>query len=549
MAPRALLWLAAACLGCITGCRGFDAAVFDQQLRVATFDAYVDTIEAQFEGLESAGVSAALLRSRYRDAAVEAPSPAAFYGVLRALLSDLDDPHAGLRVSPRFWAGPVAEPEWVQFVEYDGQVHIGLPHRNTREFEAAVAEREAWLEAAGASDVSELTPVKAANLLRSSAAFGPEHPGTERARLRALTEPLAWMPLLSVDGVTVETAHDAELLIRGSLGSLARLTVITPDGWIARLGALRNAGVFEGSAASGGLRRRLDPLELAARLDPRSAAFDGNRPAARAPRQALIARRRWFREAIRGPGDPVGEDLLSGDWLEPFGIEARRLVTPAGEEVAFLRIGSFRFRGDEGDPEAPSMELAFAEVARLFRDDPHWIIDLTGNPGGSWGLAGLFMSYFLSPEEAIVPHEVRSVREQRAFLSAKSVSETHRLRRSNVQPLSPASVHVLVDQDTASAGEIVAAFLRGTQGAALVGERTAGAEFGTGEFLAPDGSVLSIGLGGGMIAPLPHFQGRGLEVDVELDGTWADLEAWRATFALRARSAALAAIDRGLGAN
>ena len=74
------------------GLQGFDAAVFDQQLRVATFDAYVDTIETQFEGRESAGVSAALLRSRYRDAAVEASTPAAFYGVLRALLSDLDDP-------------------------------------------------------------------------------------------------------------------------------------------------------------------------------------------------------------------------------------------------------------------------------------------------------------------------------------------------------------------------------------------------------------------------------------------------------------------------
>ena len=84
-------------------------------------------------------------------------------------------------------------------------------------------------------------------------------------------------------------------------------------------------------------------------------------------------------------------------------------------------------------------------------------------------------------------------------------------------------------------GEIVANSCEG-RGAPLVGERTAGAEFGIGEFLAPDGPVLSIGLGGGMIAPLPHFQGRGLEVDVELDGTWADLEARRATFALRARA-------------
>ena len=548
MAPRVLLWLAAAGLCCITGCRGFDSAVFDQQLRVATFDAYVDTIETQFEGLGPAGVSAAVLRSRYRDAAVEASTPAAFYGVLRALLSELDDPHAGLTVSPRFWAGPVAEPEWVQFVELDGTVHLGLPRRNVREFEAAVSHREACLEGAGGRDASGLAPVRAAKLLRASAAFGPTHPGGERARLRALTEPLVWMRLLAVDGVAVETTHDAELLIRGALGSLARLVVIAPGGGITQLGALRNAGVFETSDASGGLRRRLDPLELAARLDPEGAVFHGDRPTARAPRQALIARRRWFREARRGPGDPVGEDLLSGDWLEPFGLEARRLVTPAGTEVAYLRVGSFRFRGREGGAEAPSMELAFAEVARLFRDDPHWIIDLTGNPGGSWGLAGLFMSYFLPPEDEIVPHEVRSVHEQRAFLSAKRVSETHRLRRSNVQAVSPSSVHVLVDQDTASAGEIVANFLRGTHGAVLVGERTAGAEFGIGEFLAPDGSVLSIGLGGGMIAPLPHFQGHGLEVDVGLDGAWTDLEARRATFALRARAAALTAIDQHLEA-
>ena len=98
------------------------------------------------------------------------------------------------------------------------------------------------------------------------------------------------------------------------------------------------------------------------------------------------------------------------------------------------------------------------------------------------------------------------------------------------------------------AGEIVATFLRGTVDAVLVGERTAGAEFSTGDFQAPDGSVLSIGLGGGMVAPLPHFQGRGLEVDVKVKGATRDLEAWRAAFALHARSAALAAIDEHLRA-
>lgn len=545
MSGRVLLWLAVTSALSTAGCKSVDGTVFDERLRQATFDAYVDTIETQFEGLDPAGVSAEDLRSRYRVAAVEASSPAAFYGVMRALLSDLDDPHAGLTVSPRFWSGPVAEPEWVQFVELDGRVHAGLPSPNVRSIEEALAARAGWLESCGATDVSDLSPARAAAFLRASAAFGPNHPGSEGERLRALAEPLEWWPLASVDGVSVETAHDAELLIRGALGSVARLEVTSAAGGRMHLGLLRNAGVFEGGDAPGGLRYRLHPLELAERLDPGSAASRGGGPTARAPRQALRARRRWYRDARRGPGDPVGVGLLSDEWMEAFGMDARLLRTPSGEEVAFLRLGSFRFRGPDPGPlsEAPTLEPALAEVAELFRQESHWIIDLTGNPGGSWAEAGLFMSYFLHPSTEVVPHEVRSTRERGVFLTPTRVVETHRLQRANVEQLRPETIHVLVDQDTASAGEIVASFLSGTLGAVLVGERTAGAEFGTGEFLAPDGSVLSIGLGGGMIAPLPHFQGRGLDVDIEVVGADDDLEAWRAAFALRARSAALAAID------
>ena len=142
---RRLLRLAAACSLCAAGCKSFDGAVFDERLRGATFDAYVETIETQFEGLEPAGISVDELRARYRSAAVGSATPAAFYAVLRALLADLDDPHAGLTVSPRFWNGPVAEPEWIQFVELEGVVHAGLPRRNVRGFEEAVVARAGWL--------------------------------------------------------------------------------------------------------------------------------------------------------------------------------------------------------------------------------------------------------------------------------------------------------------------------------------------------------------------------------------------------------------------
>ena len=174
MARRVFLGFAAASALWIASCKSYDSGVFDERLRGATFDAYVNTIDDQFGGLGPAGVSVEQLRDRYRAAAVGSATPAAFYGVLRALLADLDDPHAGLTVSPRFWSGPVAEPEWIQFVELDGSVHVGLPGRNVRGLDEALSARAEWLLSCGATDASTLSTTEAANFLRASAAFGQQ---------------------------------------------------------------------------------------------------------------------------------------------------------------------------------------------------------------------------------------------------------------------------------------------------------------------------------------------------------------------------------------
>lgn len=536
--------LGAAALGSVS-CRSYDAQVFDARLRQATFDAYVETIETQFEGLGPAQVTIAELRARYEELARRSATPAAFYGVLRALLADLDDPHAALTVSPRFWSGPVAEPEWIQFVEAEGRVHAGLPAQSIRSIDAAERALSSWLVELGVRSLADLDPAGAASFLRTSAAFGPRFPGTESERIRALTEPLTWWPLESIDGHPVESPHDAELLIRGALGSIARLQVLDDRGAPLELGAVRNAGVFEDEEPLGGLRRRLHPLELAEQLDPSGRVLRGNRPTARAPRQALRAKRRWIREAMVSKGDSLGVGLFDEEEHQTFGASARVLTTPEGRRVAYLRIGSFRARGEDGQapPEDASLQPLMAFVAQAFAAEDHWIIDVTGNPGGSWAEAGLFMSYFLEPDAELVPHEVRSTTESGGFLLKVRTLETHRLRRADVEPLRPRTIHVLVDQDTASAGEIVASFLRGACDAVLVGERTAGAEYSTGEFRAPDGSVLRIGLGGGMMEPFQSFQGQGLDVDLAIEGATEDLETWRALFPLLCRSAALADID------
>lgn len=515
--------------------------MFDERLRRATFDAYVATIGTQFEGLAPAGVTVEDLRVRYAEDAVRSATPAAFYGVLRALLADLDDPHAALRVSPRFWSGPVAEPEWIQFVEVEGRVHAGLPEPSIRTMDEAERARSRWLVEIGAPSLADLDARGIAAFLRASAAFGPRFAGRERARVRALTRPLRWLPLVAIDGREVETPHDAELLVRGALGSIARLRVEDPGGSTAVLGAVRNAGVFEEDEETGGVRRRLHPLELAAELDPDGVVLRGFRPTARAPRSAERARSALSLSSAL----ERGQQLAPHPSFEPFGLEAHLIRTPDWRHVGYLRIASFRARGGsdkEGEP-APSLMEPLEIVTAAFRGVDHWILDVTGNPGGSWAEAGLFMSYFQDPEEAVVPHEVRSTSTRGGFLLTVKTLETHRLRRVDVERVTPRSMHVLVDQDTASAGEIVASFLRGAVDGVLVGERTSGAEFSTGEFEAPDGSVLRIGLGGGMMEPYENFQGRGLTPDVVVRGAPEDLEVWRAAYPLLCLDAALSNID------
>ncbi|MEM9380834.1 MAG: S41 family peptidase [Planctomycetota bacterium] len=530
-----LLLVALTVVPAAASCRTYDPDVFDERLRAATVDAYVEAIETQFGGLEVAGLSEGDLRERYRDAAIEAPTPAVFYAVLRAMLADLDDPHATLRVSSRFWSGPVAEPELVRFVRSRGEVWMGAPPTSLRTEEELDVALDAWLDVLGAIELDDLDQRGTAELLRMSAA------SNEFRSPWAAAEPLVWLRVRTIDGVEIETPHDGELMARGDLGTRARIVVDTIRGPL-ELALLRNAGVFEDDPEQG-VRRRLGPLELAALLDPDTARRRG------------AGSRRPLRLQLR---DPLQRPFRTGTRLElpakaarAFGADAWMLRTPQGVPVGYLRIGSFRPR-DTKEPSAPapSLDEVLERVFEEFAPVDDLVIDLTGNPGGSWQETGLFVSYFLEPEEGVVPHEVVSVAETRhLFLLRVRTIETQTLARANVPFVLPRRIHVLVDQDTASAGEIAASALRGLADAVLVGERTAGAEFSTAEFVAPDGSILTIGLGGGMRPPLESFQGIGLEPDLEIVPNISkdeslDLERWRASFRFQALGAALERIDR-----
>ncbi len=553
-------------------CASIDPNVFDERLRSATFRAYVGAIEAQFGGLQAAGVTADQLRSRYAERAAEAESPAAFYRVLSEMLADLDDPHAVLRVSPRFWHAPVAEPEWSQFVMSRGSVWVGLPRRSVRRPAELAAAMEEWQRPFGGKTLSELEPLEISALLRSSAAFGG------RGGMAEAREPLEWLRLRTIDGVEVETPHDAELIVRGALCSTVTFGVDV-GGVPATIALIRNAGVFEKDGQKTGVRRRLSPLELAVMLEEEEGR-PGRGPAhvrgSRSPVSANMTRRGAYRASAFRRGRKF---RLTDPAAEAFGIEAWHLQTPEGQRVAYLRIERFEPRAfEDGDarqglvPDEPgsgpdgavkprldaTLQAAFSALnINGWRDDgargaDALIVDVASNAGGSWVETGLLLSYFLDPEAKVVPHAVETVVDKGTWPFRTRTRAKQFLARADVQQVRPKQVMVLVDQTTASAGEITAATLRGVLGATLIGERTAGAEYSTAEFRAPDGSVLRIGLSGGMEPPLPSFQGRGIVPDIVIEpyveaDEAIDLEAWRAGFRFLALGKALERIDAGAG--
>ncbi|MEM8710409.1 MAG: S41 family peptidase [Planctomycetota bacterium] len=559
--------LAAALLLAFLGsCATYDPNVFDRRLRTVTFRAYVGAIEAQFGGLDAAGVSARDLRERYRSRAEAAETPSAFYSVLAEMLADLDDPHAVLRVSPRFWDAPVAEPEWTQFVSSRGGVWVGLPSASIRrpfELEEALG---GWRLGFGGAPLDELKPREVAAFLRRSAAFQGREGAIEARR------PLEWLRLITIDGVAVETPHDAELLVRGALGSVVRFGVEV-DGVAADLALIRNAGVFEAETEARGVRRRFSPLELAAILE--RGKEPGTRPVpvvGRAPLSAARARRGAINRSAFRSRRPIP---IPDPMADAFGVEAWRLKSPDGHRVAYLRIDRFEPRGVDGAAAAaeessaaetpgvrPRLDGVFRAAFSALRvrgwpgvDErdavDHLIVDVSGNAGGSWVETGLLLSYFLPEDSAVVPHAVESVSDSGAWFYRTRTRSKQLLSRAKVPQLTPTNLFVLVDQSTASAGEITAATLRGVADATLIGERTAGAEYSTAEFTAPDGSVLRIGLGGGMQPPLPSFQGRGLEPDIRIEPLAGpdesiDLEAWRAAFRFLSLAKALDRIDEAV---
>lgn len=206
---------------------------------------------------------------------------------------------------------------------------------------------------------------------------------------------------------------------------------------------------------------------------------------------------------IRGPkGTPVRLLILHEGEASPVAVEVVRqeisdksVTVTQKDRVALIRIASFSYQTPQELKEA---------LSQLPQETEALVVDLRNNPGGLLDSVIEVAGQFLE-KDAIVAYEVDSRGEKTPF---KASGDGLALQ----YPLA-----VLVDQFTASSGEVLAAALRDNRGAPLFGSKTFGK--GSVAVIQPlsDGSALIITTSR-WESPLGQvIEGRGLEPDYPIE--------------------------------
>lgn len=226
--------------------------------------------------------------------------------------------------------------------------------------------------------------------------------------------------------------------------------------------------------------------------------------------------------------------------VEVKAVHSRKLT----DDIGYVRVAYFP--GNAGDQFAIAYEQALADLGQC----KGIVIDLRGNIGGGLGSLRV-MSSLCADRRPIGFNVSRKVAEQgyrkdqlvqidhipttklgliRLFLRFKLF---HRDRSIALftEALGPRPFHgrvaILVNQHTKSAAEMVADFATTHRLATIVGSRTAGEVLGAVNFLVGEDYRLRMPIGGWMSWDDRLLEGRGVQPDLEVIPTAADLRAGR----------------------
>ena len=188
-------------------------------------------------------------------------------------------------------------------------------------------------------------------------------------------------------------------------------------------------------------------------------------------------------QMIRGPrGTEVKVRVKRLSAQAPLDYTLRRAVVQVeqviGRQVPSAPIGYLRIRSFNDDTVVQQV-LGILDQGRQ-RGLRGWVIDVRGNPGGSLRAVLGVGAGFVDPEHRVLGYQVDRQRRQTP------------LETQSANLIGGMAVVLLVDHDSASGAEILAAALQENKIARLVGTKTAGNVGVATQITLPDESVLQV---------------------------------------------------------
>jgi carboxyl-terminal processing protease len=221
-------------------------------------------------------------------------------------------------------------------------------------------------------------------------------------------------------------------------------------------------------------------------------------------------------QLIRGPrGTDVRVQVRRLSAPQPLEFTLRRAQVQVeqvvGRQVPNAPIGYLRVRSFN-DETVVQQVLGILDQGRQ-RGLRGWVVDLRGNPGGSLRAVLAIGGGFFDASQPVLGYQVDRQRRQTPL----EIPQPLNILRG-------AALVVLVDQDSASGAEILAAALQEAKVATLVGSKTAGNVAVATEITMPDQSVLQVTEQRFVSPAGAQLDGVGVTPDVEVVMTGEDLE-------------------------